>query len=127
MNDYDWIDTYQQKMGKEAFRQYRNSVYEMLMGMRPGEYFTIDDHVKTENIDLFIKMVCLFIVEGNHQYDFTNDYKKVRCHEREKNDREKKMDGERRQFPGGKPFKVINRGDSGATGENAEGRPVVSA
>ena len=86
MTDWGWIETYQHKMGSEQFRTYRDDVYALLLRMKPGESFDIEAKVKVENIDLFIKIVCSFITEDNNNYDFTNDYKKVRCHA--KGDRE---------------------------------------
>ena len=80
MTDWGWVETYQHKMGIEQFRTYRDEVYALLLRMKPGESFDIDAKVKVENIDLFIKIVCSFITEDNNNYDFTNDYKKVRCH-----------------------------------------------
>lgn len=80
MTDWGWVETYQHKMGIEQFRTYRDEVYALLLRMKPGESFDINAKVKVENIDLFIKIVCSFITEDNNNYDFTNDYKKVRCH-----------------------------------------------
>ena len=71
MIDWGWVLIYQQKMGIDLFRSYRDDVYALLLGMNPGDSFDIDSYVKFENIELFIKIVCSFISEGNYNYDFT--------------------------------------------------------
>lgn len=78
LNDYSFIPEYEQRMGKDYFRKYRDDVYIHLMKMKVGDRFSVEKLVKEENLDLFIKIVCLFILEGHPDYDFTNDYKHVR-------------------------------------------------
>jgi hypothetical protein len=82
MEDYEWIGTYKERMGAEGFREYRDRVYEMLHAMKPGTVFTIDLYVREYNLDLFIKIVCLFITEGNSCWEFSDDYKNIRRHEK---------------------------------------------
>lgn len=106
--DWAWVDTYKSRMGNEAFHYYVNSVYGMLLKMNPGDRFEIEKTVKAENIDLFIKIVCMFIQEEHENYDFSNDYKIVRCH-----DREEKVELKRPGIPVGKP----GQDDDKRTGE----------
>ena len=54
MIDWGWVLIYQQKMGIELFRYYRDDVYALLLGMNPGDSFDIDSYVKFENIEFFI-------------------------------------------------------------------------
>jgi hypothetical protein len=82
MEDYGWIGTYKERMGAEGFREYRNRVYEMLHAMKPGTAFAIDLYVKEYNRDIFIKTACLFITEGNIDWEFSDDYKNIRRHEK---------------------------------------------
>jgi hypothetical protein len=79
LNDYSFIGEYERRMGKDYFRKYRDEVYIHLMSMKPGDRFSIETLVKEENLDLFIKIVCLFILEGHPNYEFTDDYKHVKC------------------------------------------------
>lgn len=121
MTDWGWVETYQQKLGSDQFRSYRDGVYALLLRMKPGDSFDIDTKVKVENIDLFIKIVCSFISENNYNYDFSNDYKKVRCHA--KGDLE--FCG--RQIPAGKVGAANSETDSGSLRENGECRePLYS-
>ena len=110
MIDWGWVLIYQQKMGIDLFRSYRDDVYALLLGMNPGDSFDIDSYVKFENIELFIKIVCSFISEGNYNYDFTKDYKKVRCHS--KSD----MDFKRKRISTGK----LGKDDSCSNSEISE-------
>ena len=72
MTDWNWIAIYKEKMGVDLFREYVNGVYNELLNMT----------VKEENRELFIKIVCMFIQEGNYDYDFSQDYKFIRRHEK---------------------------------------------
>ena len=114
MTDWGWVEIYQQKMGSEQFRSYRDDVYALLLRMKPGDSFDIDTKVKVENIDLFIKIVCSFITENNYNYDFTTDYKKVRCHA--KGD----LEFCRHNISAGKMGFADSEADSRSLGENGE-------
>lgn len=105
LTDWGWIETYKVRMGSEEFRYYVNTVYEMLLRMSPGDSFEIEKAVKTENIELFIKTVYMFITEQHDNYDFSNDYKIIRCH-----DREEKMERKRPGIPFRKPGQNDNKG-----------------
>lgn len=78
LNDYSFIEEYEKKMGQNYFRKYRDDVYIFLINMKVDEKFSIERNVKKENFDLFIKIICLFILEGHPDYEFTNDYKFVK-------------------------------------------------
>jgi hypothetical protein len=84
-------------MGSEAFREYINRVYTELMMMNVGERFSIDKNVRPENIELFIKTGCMFILDGFYDYEFSNDYKYIIRHEKTK------MDKRTTAIPQGKP------------------------
>ncbi len=124
MNDYGWIQTYKDKMGVDDFKKYVNEIYEMLLNMKPGDKFPIDRNVKQENIELFIKIVCLFISEGNDNYDFTNDYKVVRCHGKDENGK-KAVDKRRQKLPAGESQNNANRRNCNEAGEDTEGGKVI--
>ncbi len=84
LEDWGWVEDYQRRMGEGAFREYRDNVYKKLLDMNAGTIFSIKDKVKEENRDLFIKICCAFIQEGHPDYSFSDDYKTIRCHEKEK-------------------------------------------
>ncbi|MDR2915591.1 MAG: hypothetical protein LBV74_12290 [Tannerella sp.] len=78
LNDYSFIPEYEQRMGKDNFRKYRDDVFIRLTEIKVGESFSIEKYVKKENLNLFIKIVCYFITMGNSNYEFTDDYKYVK-------------------------------------------------
>lgn len=82
LTDWDWINVYKQKMGISQFQDYVNGVYDELLRMKIGNSFSLESNVKEENRELFIKIVCMFIQEGNYDYEFSLDYKCVKRHEK---------------------------------------------
>lgn len=109
--DWDWIQVYKTRMGKEAFQQYVNDVYRLLLTMLPGKPFNIEEKVREENRELFIKIVCMFISEGNGNYGFSDDYKKVR-YEGEIKTKKKELDTGGEGDPPGEPTQENTEGDS---------------
>lgn len=82
ITDWGWIAVYKEKMGSDQFREYVDNVYNELLGMKIGSSLSLETMVKEENRELFIKIVCMFIQEGNYDYDFSQDYKHIRRHEK---------------------------------------------
>ena len=78
LHSYQEIEAFQQSMGKEAFCTYRDKIYSRLMGMKRGDELNIPKIVKRENLELFIKVVCLFISEGGYTYSFSQDFNIIR-------------------------------------------------
>jgi hypothetical protein len=73
-------------MGKEAYEKYVNDIYKFLLAMQPGNFLSIEKNVKPENIDLFIKVCCMFIQEQQASstprkfyHTFSDDYAEIRC------------------------------------------------
>jgi hypothetical protein len=64
--NFDWYDDYRAARGADALRTYVNSVYGFLYSMPPDSFFRIEGHVTADNIDLFIKVCCMFIDEYEH-------------------------------------------------------------
>ena len=63
---------------KNESRTYLNKVYIHLLWMQPGHNINIAESVKAENIERFIKCVCLFIYERpDYNIQFSNEYDKV--------------------------------------------------
>lgn len=81
MTDYMWIDEYCRRMGQEAFWKLLNERYKWLMNKPRGWVYNI---VTSKNIvtdttrDVFIKTVCLFISEGNGDYQFSEDFTTIK-------------------------------------------------
>jgi len=63
MKNWEWCSDYRSRMGTEAYGKYVRSVYELLLGMQTGSFFSIEKNVKQENRDLFIKICCRFMQE----------------------------------------------------------------
>lgn len=79
LEDWSWVEVYLRRMGDEPFREYRDNVYKKLQSLSPGSSYNIEDHVKKDNIEVFVKICCAFILEGHSNYSFSDDYKIIRC------------------------------------------------
>ena len=85
LQNWEWYTQYRSEMGDIAFQQYVNRCYVILQTMQPGGYLVIDKNVRPENVDLFIKICCMFIDEHNRfsqarlSYEFKSDYSEIRC------------------------------------------------
>jgi hypothetical protein len=80
LRDWNWVRQYRLLRGTEAFYGYVNEVYRFLDGMKPGTCFRLENNVRPENLDLFIKVCCMFIEEkppepalGGSYYEFNDD------------------------------------------------------
>lgn len=77
MSGYKWIAEYVAKMGKEAFDKLLNLRYGWLMSKKCGWIYNVADSKQLksdQDKDLFVKTVCLFISEGNGDYQFSEDF-----------------------------------------------------
>ena len=72
--DWSWYDAYKSTMGFDALSEYTNRVYRFLTDMPPDSFFRLEDSVKPENTDLFIKVCCRFISEHAYMPGRTDDY-----------------------------------------------------
>jgi len=81
----DWHVPYMSRMGKDEFFSYVDRVYRLLRSMKPGNRLSIEKNVTPENIDLFIKVVCMYISEQTPRSDFdisfSNDCSQIICSE----------------------------------------------
>lgn len=104
LTDWAWVGHYKDRMGAEAFRDYMNRVYAQLLRIPVGGSFRIDERVRPENRELFVKIGCMFIQEGHTDYDFNDTFTIIRHHE------EAKMEPKRDRAVKGKPWqKVVQR------------------
>jgi hypothetical protein len=56
-------------------RAYVNKVYGLIEQIKPGMFITIDKLVSEQNLNMFIKSVCLYIIESKrNNIEFSNDY-----------------------------------------------------
>ncbi|WP_419033053.1 hypothetical protein [Dysgonomonas gadei] len=81
MLDFSWINEYISAMGKDAFWKLLNERYKWLMKQPRGWIYNIAlSKVLEGDItrDLFIKTVCLFISEGNGDYQFSPDFTTIK-------------------------------------------------
>ena len=69
-----------------------------------GGSFRIDERVRPENRELFVKIGCMFIQEGHTDYDFNDTFTTIRHHEKAE------MEPKRDRAVKGKPWqKVVQR------------------
>ncbi len=66
------------KTAGEDFEAYLKNVYKHLLAMRPGGIFDIVQYVDPKNHNWFLKSCCFFIIEGGTDYEFSNDYLKIK-------------------------------------------------
>lgn len=78
LTDYFWQSFWERKLGKEEFDRYKNKVYAFLIRMPEGTKRDIDHLCKEETRDLFIKLVCQYIDEGNTNVQFSEDYTEIK-------------------------------------------------
>ena len=62
-NEADLI-SYHSQMGATKFWGFGNKLFSMVILMKPGESFKVNDLVIEKNRDLFIKFLCWFIQSG---------------------------------------------------------------
>ena len=62
-NEADLL-SYHAQLGSAQFWTYGNKLFSMVLLMKPGETFRVNDMVKVENRDLFIKLLCWLIQSG---------------------------------------------------------------
>lgn len=76
MTDYNWIKTYQDKLGKITFNAFVDKVYGILCRIEEGKSFNLstDISITNRNRDLFIKVACMYIADGNENYSFSEDH-----------------------------------------------------
>lgn len=72
-NENDLL-AYLKQMGDSEFWEYLTKLHNKIYYMQPGESFVVDDVVKEENKDLFIKLLCFFIAEYPAKYLFNETY-----------------------------------------------------
>jgi hypothetical protein len=66
------------RKAREKVCAFVNKVYGILMDMKPLEAMNIEKNVQPANREIFIRTVCLFVHEGNTDYEFTPDWSAVR-------------------------------------------------
>ncbi|MDR2949206.1 MAG: hypothetical protein LBV71_08350 [Prevotella sp.] len=78
LDDRKEINPYLREPVRDEFFIFLNGAYKMLMSLHPGEQIVIEDDVCPENRERFIKVSCMFIMENNPDYEFTNDYTAIK-------------------------------------------------
>lgn len=80
LNRYSEIQDLLTKAGNESFHEYRDSIYRTLNGLQPDQSFNLRNNVKPENLELFIKITCLYILEAKEKCNivFSDDYEIIR-------------------------------------------------
>lgn len=74
-----YSQTFSAKAGALTFWQYAERLYRKITMMVPGEILSVDDLVDEDNRDVFIKMLCAFMLSGIAQgYYFNATYTEFR-------------------------------------------------
>lgn len=94
LSDWNWYNNYRDQYGQEAFEMFKKKVLALLLNLKPGYYYdlaeayqngeeifnilyTVDGMQKSErNIDLFIKVCCMYILSFQ-EYVFTDDFNQI--------------------------------------------------
>lgn len=71
------IEPYKEKMGKRKFYDYGISIYEALNKIPRDKPFDVYVNVKRVNLPLFIKIVCMFMIDYPGFVDFNQSYTKI--------------------------------------------------
>ena len=79
LNAFYEIEALIAKIGNEKFSKYRDAVFIILNKLKPNEVYNITERVKAANHGVFIKCVCLYMIEtgGCCNVMLSNDYTKV--------------------------------------------------
>lgn len=80
LNSYSEIIDLQHRIGDKKFYKYLNTVYTTAEGIKIGQLYTIEKEVKMANRNIFIKCVCLYMIDTGSRcnVEFSNDYSSVR-------------------------------------------------
>lgn len=80
LNSLTEIEAIRLKIGNDKFATYQATVNKLLRAMQPGNVFSIPDKVKPANQEVFIKVVCLYMIEtaGDCNVILSDDYTHIR-------------------------------------------------
>lgn len=78
LNSYSDLLLWKNKLGKEKFVEYLNRIYKDLLYLKKGNYYPIEHTWTDIDIELRVKICCLFISEQYpEEYRVSNDYKYI--------------------------------------------------
>lgn len=63
LTDLSQIDNLKAEMGEKSFFEYGVRIYKHFASLKPGEKFDITKRVDSRNIDKFIKVICLYMID----------------------------------------------------------------
>lgn len=74
-----YTQTFATKTGAITFWQYAERLYNKITMMVPGETYEVDDLVTEDNRDVFIKLICSYMMSGIAQgFWFNTTYTQLR-------------------------------------------------
>lgn len=73
LNKFNELEIFEKKMGVERYLFYKTKVFMQLDKIQVGETFYFEPYVKIENLELFVKLCCLYIIEHS-DCELTDDY-----------------------------------------------------
>lgn len=79
-NSLSEIDELVARIGAEKFYSYQENVFRILAGLQPGHIYDIAGRIRSENIRVFIKCACLYIIRsgGDCNIEFSADYSRIK-------------------------------------------------
>ena len=77
------IDNIRVKVGEDKFNNYKKIVYNTLWRLKSGEIFEINRNVKSQNLEVFIKITCLYMIEmkGDCNIVFKDGFNQIKGEE----------------------------------------------
>lgn len=63
LTDISQIEALKVEMGEKSFFEYGVRIYKHFASLKPGEKFDITKRVAPRNIDKFIKVICLYMID----------------------------------------------------------------
>ncbi len=77
LTDLSQLDPFKEQMGEKQYYEYAFSVYRQLARLEPGNKFSITKYVKEKNMDLFVKIVCMYMIDFPGQVVFNDDFTEI--------------------------------------------------
>lgn len=78
MKDFSEIQKIKNDFGEKKFTEVVNSIYDRLLQMHPGWHYKIREAWNVNDYSILIKIICLFISEGNGDYSFSDNFETIR-------------------------------------------------
>jgi hypothetical protein len=80
LNSLSEIDELVSRIGAIEFYSYQEIVFKILSALRPGNIYDIAGNIRPENIGIFIKCACVYMIKtaGDCNIVFSDDYSRIK-------------------------------------------------